>query len=70
MYIVMAPIEKRAEKQPKSEGSSAEAPAAQAAAPANGGETIGDALAARGKAPTATVEPPAPQDAQQPAEQG
>jgi translation initiation factor IF-3 len=63
MYIVMAPIEKRPEKQAKSEGSPAEAPAAQAAAPANGGETIGDA-------PTATVEPPAPQDAQQPAEQG
>ena len=70
MYIVMAPIEKRPEKQPKSEGSPAETPAAQAAAPANGGDTIGDALAARGQAPTATVEPPAQQDAQQPAEQG
>jgi hypothetical protein len=70
MYIVMAPIEKRPEKQSKSEGSPAEAPAAQAAAPANGGETIGDALAAKGQAPTATVEPPAAQDAQQPAEQG
>ena len=70
MYIVMAPLEKRPEKQPKSEGSPAEAPAAQAAAPANVGETIGDALAAKGQAPTATVEPPAPQEAQQPAERG
>jgi translation initiation factor IF-3 len=71
MYIVMAPLEKRAEKQPKSEGEAAQAPAAQAAAPANGGETIGDALAAKGKAPAATAEPPAPADeAQQPAEQG
>jgi hypothetical protein len=72
MYIVMGPIEKRPDKQPKSEGETADAPAAQAAAPANGGDTIGDALAARGQAPTATVEPPAPapDETQQPAEQG
>jgi translation initiation factor IF-3 len=70
MYIVMAPLEKRPEKQPKAEGTPADTPAAQPAAPANGGETIGDALAAKGKAPTATVEPPAPEEAQQPAEQG
>jgi translation initiation factor IF-3 len=70
MYIVMAPLEKRAEKQPKAEGGTTDKPAAQPAAPANGGETIGDALAAKGQAPTATVEPPAPEEAQQPAEQG
>jgi translation initiation factor IF-3 len=70
MYIVMAPIEKRAEKQQKTEGGAAETPAAQPAAPGNGGQTIGDALAAKGKAPTATVEPPAADDTQQPAEQG
>jgi translation initiation factor IF-3 len=70
MYIVMAPLEKRAEKQPKAEGGATDRPAAPPAAPANGGETIGDALAAKGQAPTATVEPPAPKEAQQPAEQG
>jgi translation initiation factor IF-3 len=70
MYIVMAPLEKRPEKQPKSEGGAAETAAAQTAAPANGRETIGDALAAKGQATTATVEPPPQQDAQQPAEQG
>ena len=70
MNIVMAPLEKRAEKQPKAEGGTADKPAAQPAPTANGGETIGDAIAAKGQAPTATVEPPAPGDGQQPAEQG
>jgi translation initiation factor IF-3 len=72
MYIVMAPLEKRPDK--KAEGpvaeTSATQPAAKPAAQPSGGETIGDVLAARGKAPTATVEPPAPEEAQQPAEQG
>ncbi|HEY8177651.1 MAG TPA: translation initiation factor IF-3, partial [Candidatus Limnocylindria bacterium] len=79
MYIVMAPLEKRAEK--KTDGEAGEQPAlsAEAAtpeAPANG-ETIGDAIAAKGSAaakggaPTATVEPPAAaEETQQPAEQG
>jgi translation initiation factor IF-3 len=70
MYIVMAPLEKRPEKQPKGEGGTVETPAAQTGGPANGGDTIGDALVAKGQATTATVEPPAQQDAQQPAEQG
>jgi translation initiation factor IF-3 len=78
MYIVMAPLEKRAEK--KTDGEAGEQPAlsAEAAkpeAPTNG-ETIGDAVAAKGSAPakgaapTATVEPPGAEETQQPAEQG
>ena len=74
MYIVMAPLEKRAEK--KTEDAAGEQPATSTAmaaesqeAPANG-ETIGDAVAAKGSAPTATVEPPAAEETQQPAEQG
>jgi translation initiation factor IF-3 len=80
MYIVMAPLEKRADK--KTDGAAEERPgtaATQASgaqeAPA-GGETIGDAVAAKGGAPTAkggastaTVEPPA-EETQQSAEQG
>jgi len=62
MYIVMAPLEKRAEK--KAEGAEqtngAEAPEQPA------GETIGDAVAARG--PSAKAEPAA--ETQEPAEQG
>jgi translation initiation factor IF-3 len=75
MYIVMAPLEKRAEKKTNGvAGDQAATPAtesteaAEAQAPA-GGETIGDAVAAKGGAPTATVEPPA-EDTQQTAEQG
>jgi translation initiation factor IF-3 len=76
MYIVMAPLEKRAEK--KADDVAGERPttsatdtaeAAGAQAPANG-ETIGDAVAAKGGAPTATVEPPVAEDTQQTAEQG
>ena len=80
MYIVMAPLEKRAEK--KTDDEAGERPAASAAeaaepqeAPA-AGETIGDAVAAKGTAPakggatTATVEPPAAEETQQSAEQG
>src|SRR5688572_1222924 len=47
MYIVMAPLEKRIEKK----GGNGEV--------AGAGETIGDAVTAKGKAPTATVEPEA-----------
>ena len=75
MYIVMAPLEKRAEK--KTDGVEDERPSTAAVEAseaidgqaANGGETIGDAVAAKGGAPTATVEPPA-EETQQPAEQG
>jgi translation initiation factor IF-3 len=68
MYIVMAPLEKRAEK--KSERPERTDGAAQAA-PEPTGETIGDALAARGQAPTATAEAPEPPGEEQPpAEQG
>jgi translation initiation factor IF-3 len=71
MYIVMAPLEKRPEKKTEQgEGSPADAPASQPAASPNGGETIGDAVTAKGTAPTATVEPPAADETSQPAEQG
>ena len=75
MYIVMAPLEKRPEKKtddaderPATTGSDA-AEANGAAQEAPTGETIGDAVAAKGGAPTATVEPPA-EETQQSAEQG
>jgi translation initiation factor IF-3 len=73
MYIVMAPLEKRTEK--RTDGAEAERPAAATEAieasgqAAAGGETIGDAIAAKGGAPTATAEPPA-EETQQSAEQG
>jgi translation initiation factor IF-3 len=71
MYIVMAPLEKRVEKKTDTgESATDEKPAAQPATPPNGGETIGDAIAAKGKAPTITVEPLAADESQQPAEQG
>ena len=53
MFIVMAPHEKRIEK--KSER--AEPTDGVVTAEAAGGGTIGEALAAKGMAPTATVEP-------------
>jgi translation initiation factor IF-3 len=84
MYIVMAPLEKRPER--KMDGaqeehtSSGAAEATEVAAQPANGETIGDAVTAKGRAPTATVakaqadraeaEPPAAENAQQPAEQG
>ena len=72
MYIVMASLEKRVEK--KMDGAPGERPAGAASEPAAqeaaNGETIGDAVAAKGSAPTATVEPPAADETQQPAEQG
>jgi translation initiation factor IF-3 len=69
MYIVMAPLEKRAEK--KGEGTEAtEAAAPQPNQPQESGETIGDRLAAKGQAPTATVEPEPAAEEPKPAEQG
>ena len=59
MYIVMAPLEKRAEK--KSENG-------DVAAPAGAGETIGDAIAAKGSAPQPGASAQATTDA--PAQQG
>jgi translation initiation factor IF-3 len=69
MYIVMAPLEKRAEK--KGEGGAADDGAPpEAGQPPQGGETIGDRLAAKGQAPTATVEPEPAAEKPEPAEQG
>ena len=81
MYIVMAPLEKRPER--KMDGaeeehtSSGAAEATEVAAQPANGETIGDAVTAKGRAPTATVakapadgaeaEPPAPHPTQPPA---
>jgi translation initiation factor IF-3 len=70
MYIVMAPLEKRPERKTDGgEDATAGAAAARPGKPPEGGETIGDALAARGKAPTATVKPEPVAEEQQPAEQ-
>ena len=55
-YIVMAPLEKRPEKKAE-EAPAGKAEAPQSEEPPSGGETIGDKLAAKGKAPTATAEP-------------
>jgi translation initiation factor IF-3 len=68
MYIVMAPIEKRIEKK-GGDGAVAAAVSQEPGEPSGGGETIGDALTAKGMAPTATVEPE-PADEAKPAEQG
>jgi hypothetical protein len=59
MYIIMAPIEKRPEK--KTENGEAEESAVAT-------ETIGDAVAARGSAPTRGATAPATSEA--PAQQG
>lgn len=68
MYIVMAPLEKRPEK--KGDGATAgQVEASQPEGPPDGGETIGDRLASRGQAPTATAEP-GHEATEQPAEQG
>jgi translation initiation factor IF-3 len=67
MYIVMAPLEKRIEKK---SGNGEVAGVAPESGDASGrGETIGDALTAKGMAPTVTVEPEAADEAK-PAEQG
>ncbi len=56
MYIVMAPLEKRPDKKAE-EAPTGAAGAPQSEEPPPGGETIGDKLAAKGQAPTATAEP-------------
>ncbi len=68
MYIVMAPLEKRIEKK-GDDGAAAVAAPVETGQAKGGGETIGDALTAKGMAPTATVEPEAADEAK-PAEQG
>lgn len=69
LYIVMAPLEKRADKRGEGEAAD-EAAAQQPEQPPEGEETIGDRLAAKGQAPTATVEPDPETDETKPAEQG
>jgi translation initiation factor IF-3 len=68
MYIVMAPLEKRIEKKGE-DGGVAVTASSEAGQAKGGGETIGDALTAKGLAPAATVEPEAADEAK-PAEQG
>jgi translation initiation factor IF-3 len=57
MYIIMAPLEKRAEKKTETDEGGTEAAAAASQPPASG-ETIGDAIAAKGNAPQAASEAP------------
>jgi len=57
MYIVMAPLEKRAEKKAEDEPAG-RTETSQPEQAQSDGETIGDRLAAKGQAPTATAEPP------------
>ena len=73
MYIVMAPVDKRAEKKTESEAGAANGageqpprPAAPAASREGDGQTIGDALAAKGQLPpreaqTDAAQPPSEQ---------
>jgi len=57
MYIIMAPLEKRAERKTDTDnGGAAATPSSQ---PPASGETIGDAVAAKGNAPRAASEAPA-----------
>jgi translation initiation factor IF-3 len=57
MYIIMAPLEKRAEKRTETDnGGTATDESVQ---PPAGGETIGDAIAAKGSAPQAASKAPA-----------
>jgi len=58
MFIIMAPLERRPER--KADGDQA-ATSESTTEPPAGGETIGDAIAAKGPAPAATTEAPAPQ---------
>ena len=58
MFIIMAPLERRPER--KADGDPAATSETTTESPA-GGETIGDAIAAKGSAPAATTEAPAPQ---------
>jgi translation initiation factor IF-3 len=68
MYIVMAPLEKRAEKRPDGDGADAtNAGTGSDVGPID--NTIGEALAAKGQAPVVAPEPVAEESAA-PAEQG
>jgi len=58
MFIIMAPLERRPER--KADGDPAATSESTTESPA-GGETIGDAIAAKGNAPAVTTEAPAPQ---------
>jgi translation initiation factor IF-3 len=58
MFIIMAPLERRPER--KADGDPAATSESTTESPA-GGETIGDAIAAKGSAPAVTTEAPAPQ---------
>ena len=69
MYIVMAPLEKRPEKK-GDEGTASQVEPEHPDQPSGGGETIGDKLAAKGQAPTATVEPEPQAGDTEAAEQG
>jgi translation initiation factor IF-3 len=69
MYIVMAPLEKRPDKRDEDGGAEGGAPS-QSEQPPEGGETIGDRVAAQGKAPAVTAEAEAPAETPEPAEQG
>jgi translation initiation factor IF-3 len=69
MYIVMAPLDKRAEKKTDREQEAAAGPSPKPKEPPEGGNTIGDALAAKGQAPTATVEPEEQAEGSEPAKQ-
>jgi translation initiation factor IF-3 len=59
MYIIMAPLEKRAEKKTDADDEAGETAVSTASQPPAGGETIGDAIAAKGPAPQAASEAPA-----------
>ena len=69
MYIVMAPLEKRAEKKGEGEAAGNGGPV-EPQEPPDGGETIGERLAARGQAPATTVEAEPAAEKPEPAEQG
>jgi translation initiation factor IF-3 len=68
MYIVMAPLEKRAEKKPEGDGAEA-TDAGTGSEVGSVDNTIGEALAAKGQAPVNAPEPVAEESAA-PAEQG
>jgi hypothetical protein len=69
MYIVMAPLEKRAEKKGEGEAAGNGGPV-EPQEPPDGGETIGERLAARGQAPATTAEAEPAAEKPEPAEQG
>ena len=70
MYIVMAPVDKRAEKKTDSGDGATGTDAAAGPEAGPGDNTIGEALVAKGQAPVVTPPEPAPEAAAAPAEQG